>query len=116
MEKNFLETLKEIRRGAVVDDLTQELRDLVAAVRATGSAGELTLTIKVRPAAKGDVNTLMIHDAVKVKLPKGEKGTTILFATDDNVLQRNDPRQPELKGLRQPGTVTPMPGREAQNS
>lgn len=114
--KSFIDTLKEIRRGEVVTDLTVELHDLVAAVRATGKKGELTIVIKVKPASKGDVNTLVIEDEVKVKLPKPEKGTTILFATDDNMLQRNDPRQPELKGLRAPGTVTAMPEREASGS
>lgn len=103
---SFLETLQEIRRGEIVGDLTADLMDLVAAVKATGKRGEIHLVLKVKPASLGDIGTLVITDEIKVKLPKMEKGSTILYATDENLLQRKDPRQPELAGLKSPATVT----------
>lgn len=108
MAQTFVDTLKDIRSGEAIDDLTEALRDVTAAVRATGKAGKLTYTIAVKPASKGNVNTLMLDDAITVKKPVKETETTIFFSTDENVLQRNDPRQPELKGLRRPAEVTSM--------
>lgn len=106
--KNCLDTFREIRRGDLVTDLSLELHDLVAAVRGTGKRGTLTLSLTIRPASAGDVNLLMLEDDIKVTLPKASKAATVLYATDDNVLQRKDPRQPELTGLRSPATVTPI--------
>jgi hypothetical protein len=58
------------------------------------------------------MNTLMLEDAITVARPTLERGTTIFFATDDNVLMRNDPRQPELPNLRV-AQHTPRIGKEA---
>lgn len=104
-ERNFVDTLKDIRHGDVIGELGAELADLVGAVRATGLGGMLTLSIRVKPASKGDVSALVLEDEIKVKLPKLPRGATILFATDENLLQRQDPRQPELTGLRKPADV-----------
>lgn len=41
-----------------------------------------------------------MFDDIKVKLPKEEKGSSLMFATPDNNLQREDPRQLTLDGLR----------------
>lgn len=106
--QTFVDTLQELRRGGAVADLTAQLTELVTAVRATGQAGALMLTVKVAPASRGDVNTLMLVDSVKLKLPTPPKSTTILFASDDGVLTRQDPRQPELDGLRKPASVLPL--------
>jgi hypothetical protein len=99
--KGFLETFKVLRDGAAEADMNEHLEAMVAAVRETGRAGAITLTLKVRPASKGDVRVLTVEDLVKVTRPQPERGATVLFTTDDNQLQRNDPRQPELRGLRE---------------
>jgi hypothetical protein len=108
MGQTFIDTLKNIRSGEAVDDLSEQMTGLVAAVRASGRAGKLTLVITVKPASKGNVNTLMVDDAITVKKPLKETETTIFFSTDTNELQRNDPRQPELTGLRRPAEVHNM--------
>ena len=96
----FLDTIKEIRRGETLTELDDELVGLVAQVRMTGRPGKLTYTVLIKPASKGNVDTLLIEDAITIKTPKSERGSTILFATASNTLQRQDPRQPELSGLR----------------
>lgn len=101
----FITTLRDLRQGLALDDLGDQLVGLVAHVRSTGRAGKLTLTLTVKPASKGNTDVLAIEDAVTVKLPKAETGSTILYATSDNQLSRKDPRQPELSGLRD---VTPI--------
>lgn len=105
-----MRTLQEIRRGEFVAELNAHLADLVMGVRETGRAGELLIKVKLAPASKGNIDTLLITDDVKVKRPAPERGSTILFATRDNTLQRHDPRQPELNGLRE---VVPMSRKES---
>ncbi len=100
MSKTFIETLREIRQGQSVEDLTVHLVSLVMAVRETGRAGKLTYTLTVKPASKGNVDTLLLEDQITTKEPKLERGATVFFASPDNVLSRQDPRQPELSGLR----------------
>ena len=97
-ERRFTDTLGDIREGAVVDDLTLQLRDLVQRVRETGRPGTLTLVLKVKSASKGGAinGALIIEDDIKTKLPVAERGTTVLFATEEGQLQRHDPRQPRL--------------------
>jgi hypothetical protein len=102
----FVDTLTELRRGKAVLDLTQVLSELVTAVREAGAGGKLILTLTVKPASSGDGNALILADSIVIKPPKLPTPVTILFANDDGKLSRNDPRQPELSGLRTPATVS----------
>lgn len=114
-ERRFTDTLIDIRDGAVVDDLTNQLRELVTRVGETGRPGSLILTLKVKSATKGQMGgALLIEDDIKCKLPIAEKGTTILFATTDGQLQRHDPRQPRLVPLDEGPTLSRIPA-EASN-
>lgn len=115
MSTVFMDTLKEIRGGAIVSELGDELQQLVADVRATGKAGRIVLTLDVKPVKKGGEHTMLIEDDIKVKPPKHEREGTILYATEDNELSRKDPRQPELKGLREVGK-TPAPVQEREKA
>ena len=63
---------------------------------ATGKSGSITLTIKVAPASKNATDVLMVESQVKTKLPEPERGMTIFYATEDNRLVRNDPKQQML--------------------
>ena len=92
----IFETLREIRRGDALDELGVELNALVAAVRATGKPGSLTLTLKVKPASAGDITTLMITDLIAAKAPRGERESTVFFSDANNDLLRRDPRQAEI--------------------
>ena len=113
--KRFTDTLTDIRNGDVISELTDHLREVVTRVRESGRPGSITLTLKVKNMSKGAGCALAIEDDIKVKLPTTEKGTTVLFATEDGQLQRNDPRQPRLADLDRP-SVTQMPmEREATN-
>lgn len=101
MDNPFVAMMKEIRQGATLDELADALQNTVRAVRATGKKGEVILRLVIKPASKGDVNILMFEDLVTEKLPKPERGTSILFADDDGELSRHDPRQPKLPELRE---------------
>jgi hypothetical protein len=100
--RDFCQILGDIRNGGAVDELTDNLRELVEAVRDTGRAGKLTLTIAVKPASSGDTHVLTVEDQIKITKPLEKKGAAVFFANTNNDLTRNDPRQPELAGLRRP--------------
>ncbi len=93
----FDKTLREIRAGLVITELSQKLSELVAAVRATGKGGKLRLDLAIKPASKGETVCVMVEDDITVKLPKPERANTIFYSTEDNLLQRNDPRQSEFE-------------------
>lgn len=91
------DTLVAVRNGALLDELSTALNKLVGEMTSTGKPGSLTLTLAFKPHKSGAID---IADDVKVKSPKEERGTTLMFATPEGNLQRNDPRQGELPGLR----------------
>lgn len=95
--KPFTDWLKEQRNGLTQAELTDALHDLVAAVSEHGKGGELTLTVKVKPAGKNIAGTVTVSDAIKVRAPEGDRPESIFFIDPaNNDLLRNDPRQRRL--------------------
>jgi translation elongation factor P/translation initiation factor 5A len=105
----FLNTMKDLRDGVVIPEIDEQLKQLVADVRATGKGGKLTITLAVNPLKQGANHMLSITDDIKVSPPARDRESTILYATEDNELSRRDPRQPELKNFRETAKVAPMP-------
>ena len=97
-KKPFNDTIVALRYGTLHDDLTKSLNDLTDAVTRTGKTGELVLSIKLKPT--NNSGQIEVIDDIKVKTPKETKGTTIMFATPENNLTREDPRQQSIEGLR----------------
>lgn len=95
--RQFTEALAQLRYGTLNDELTKELRALTLACQDTGRAGAITLTLAIKPGKGGQ---LEIVDDIKVKMPKPEKGSSLVYATPEGNWQRNDPRQAELDGIR----------------
>jgi hypothetical protein len=89
----FEKTLREVRAGMAMSELSEGLANLVQAVRASGKGGKLVLELKIKPASKGETVCVFIEDEITVKAPKPEKASSIFFTTEDNLLQRQDPRQ-----------------------
>lgn len=97
-KKTFNQTLESLRYGTLHDDLTEAINKLTAAVTSTGKTGSLTLSIKLKPT--NNSGQIEVIDDIKLALPKENKGTSIMFATPENNLQREDPRQLNIEGLR----------------
>lgn len=95
----FFDTLREIRRGAILDDCADELAKCVRAVEETGKPATLTIQLTLKPASKAQ-GAYVVSDKVRAKLPELPTGETILFGTPEGNLQARDPRQPELPELR----------------
>lgn len=96
-KKTFTQTIDQLRFGTLSDELTDKLNDLNAAVASTGKTGSITVTLKLKPGNGGQVE---VYDDIKLKLPEEQKGSSIMFFTPENNLQREDPRQRSLEGLR----------------
>lgn len=95
--RTYPATLETLRFGALAQELTQHLRELTAACSQTGNKGSLTLTLTLTPGKGGQIE---VDDEVKLKPPRREKSSTLMFATAEHHLQRDDPRQMQIEGLR----------------
>ena len=95
MSGKFFQALRELRQGITLDELDSSVAELVASVKATNKAGELTLKLKFRPGKNG-AKYLHIEDSVSVKTPKQDRADTIFFTTADNSLTKQDPDQRSL--------------------
>ena len=95
--RTFSETINALRFGTLSDELTDKLRDLVATCATTGKNGSISLNLTLKPGKGGQIE---VFDEIKLKLPKEEKGSSLMFASPENNLQREDPRQMSLPELR----------------
>jgi len=92
---SFEITFRELRKGNALIDASEELAKLVAAVREHNKAGELTIKLTVKP-IDGNSDQVVVSDLIKAKVPEGIKPGTMLFTTEENLLQRDDPNQKML--------------------
>lgn len=83
----------------LADELCDTLNDMVHASTETGKVSELVLKIKMKPMG-GSAGQMELDTDVKAKLPQPTRGKTLMFATPDNNLQRENPKQQTLEGLR----------------
>lgn len=97
-KKPFNDTIVSLRYGTLHDELTDALNKLTDDVTRTGKTGALTLSIKLKPT--NNSGQIEVIDDLKITTPKETKGTTIMFATPENNLTRDDPKQLSIDGLR----------------
>ena len=101
----FAEFLRMHGRGRSHDELGESLHTLVGRVRDTGKKGTLTFTVVVEPQKKDD-RVVIVSDKIALKLPEHDRPAAIWFVGRDGNLQRDDPDQPVLDGLRFAPTPT----------
>ena len=92
---SFPVTLGAVRKGALINELTERLAEVVAGVVQFEKAGELVLKLKVKPAAENS-EMVVLSDEITVKVPVADRPPTWFFATDDGGLARKSPNQDEL--------------------
>lgn len=90
----FDETLRKIRRGVLINELTEQLQDIVKAVEDTGKSGEITIKLTIKKFSR--MNAIDITDKVTIKLPQDQPESTMMFATPEGNLVTEDPRQQKL--------------------
>lgn len=101
----FLEMLTMIRDGALVAQLTDETKDVIASVVENGKKGSITLKITFEPNGE---SALTIIPEVTAKQAKAGIGKAVLFADGGGELHRRDPRQGDIEDhLRRVSSTTP---------
>lgn len=104
MAREFFQTLPEIRGGVLQEELTDAMRKVVCAVGNTNKPGVITLKLTFKPGSSGSIEVL---DELKTKVPELSKGSSLFFATPENYLVRDNPRQDNLPGIRSLAQTTP---------
>lgn len=93
----FSEQLTYLNNGKVDEELTAELAKVVQSVLENGKPAHLTLTIAVQRLNQSHESAIRLTPEIKTKFPKQPKPETIMFATDDGELLRDDPVQLAMK-------------------
>jgi hypothetical protein len=96
--RSFVDTIRDVRGGQVLEDMDAKLQELVRAVQETGASGELVLKVSVAP-MKGSTEAVVVKDDIKSKLPVIKSAGTVLFPTPEGNLQRSHHRQDDLPGI-----------------
>ena len=110
----FTHTIKQLRYGQTAEELSEHVASCVNAARDTGKMAELTIKLKFKPEANGA--QIFISDEIKPKIPQFQREATILFPTPEGNLQREDPRQMSLPGLKRVDDEKPSEFKQANNS
>ena len=100
----FIDTLRELEHGNLLDDLAQEQHRVIQRVLETNATSELTLTLRYKVVGPGQVT---IAAAIKEKPPGFSRGQSLFFITADGNPSRNNPKQPQLPFGRSEAAPTP---------
>lgn len=94
----FAATLQEIAGGSVHSRLSEQLQELVEAVKDTGKKGTITLQLQVAPLKPGNVTNLVVTAKTVLKAPEGDDATpsSVFFYDRGGNLTREDPSQLKL--------------------
>ncbi len=96
----FSQILAHLGKGSIDATATEELAELVKAVRTTRKKGSITITMNVGMLDNSSEDAVKMTAEVKTTPPKMPLPTTIGYSTHDGDILRDDPDQPELN-LRQ---------------
>lgn len=95
----FQNVLSGMKRGEVLSDLDEALKDIVQAVQATGKPGTITLKLKISPDGESNNQSPLykVEDDISIKKPRKGRGPSRFFGDEEGNLLRNDPKQTEMK-------------------
>lgn len=92
--------LAGMKRGAVLGDLDETLKELVAAINKSGKSGEITLKIKITPEARAnddETRQYTLTENIGLKKPRKTRGKCTFFGDEEGNLMRDDPKQTEIR-------------------
>jgi hypothetical protein len=90
---NLVDTLQNIRKGALIEQCNELLGELAQAVFIQEGDGEFELKLKLTYNAEGQVK---ITARPKIEKPIRTVGDAIFYATVDGSLERDDPKQKSM--------------------
>lgn len=89
--------LAEIDDGEFHNELTEKLRDLVAALAMeSGNRGAAKGSLAITLSFSAEGRAIEVRGDLKVTAPKPKRGKSLFFVTPDNHLTRRDPMQRDL--------------------
>lgn len=91
----------QLRTGKTQAELSEALNECVRRANQVNKEATLTLTLKIKP--NGDTGQYHISDKINTKLPEFDRAKTIMFGTPEGNLQRDDPSQQTLPGIKAVG-------------
>lgn len=93
----FAAVLMQHNKGAAHAEASKALAEVVAACKATGKKGSITVRLDIEPQPKmGDV--IKVSDTITKKVPAADRIGSMWYPGEHGDLHRNDPRQHELFG------------------
>lgn len=92
----FTNTLNTMDFGITAEELSNELANVLQAVRDTGRKGTLALKLTIKPESI-QTGQISITPDISSNPPQIARERSMLFMTPDNNLQREDPRQKSLE-------------------
>lgn len=107
MARAIFDTLREIRAGALLDEASSALAEVVLAVQTTGKGGKVSIVVDLKPPARGSSRTIVVDAEVVKKVPVPDREVSVFFPTADGSLTKTDPAQMplELKLAQRPRTI-----------
>lgn len=95
---DFIQTLMEMRNGAVAADCARKFSELVGAVMETSSKGVLKLDVTITPSRvqAGGVVEVELESKCRITKPELPIGKSIFYPWPDGSLRRQDPSQAEF--------------------
>ncbi|MFE2998704.1 hypothetical protein ACFXG4_27340 [Nocardia sp. NPDC059246] len=94
----IVDFIAELRRGAVANEMSEAMHELIAAVQDTRKPGSITLTIKA--SIQKNHSALSIADVVTKKIPTRPRPESLWFVDANGNPTRSDPSQLEFEGIR----------------
>jgi len=109
----FDHVLREINNGRLIDELTDEMTEVISAIRKTGRAGKISVTLALHP--RGPSNEQMeIRPSIKGTAPELGRPISLFYVNSDDGLQRDDPLQNPLPGMASVVEATEATGTDNQ--
>lgn len=93
----FDQTLKQLNRGEINDELTDIVADVVKAVRSTRKKGSVTLTLEFNMLNSVTEDTMKITPKISSKLPELPRDESIVFSTASGDVLFDDPSQLKME-------------------
>ena len=101
---DILQTLLDMRSGAVAMDISAKFDEMIQAVLGTGGKGELIIKLRAAPSKLGmggAVLEIETEHECKLKKPELAIGKSFFLVTKDGALTRDDPAQVAMFELQQ---------------
>lgn len=92
----FVHTLNNMDFGVTAEEASDEMAEVLQAVKDTGRQGTITVKLTIKPESI-QAGQVSITPEITSKAPQLPRDKSLLFMTPDNNLEREDPRQKKME-------------------